>query len=172
MGKKLKRVLVKAFSTEDAEEEVGIILRDALKQSGPEIFKALSSGLTRDEMIEKISGIVGKADGFAGTYVDTGLSVIGRERIADTAKELGLVWYRYIGGVIQTTREFCEERDGEYYHEDEIAEWADEDWDGKIDGTNAENIFSYCGGWNCRHSVIPVHESMVPEEDLKRMSNG
>lgn len=156
-------MLPKAFSTEDATEEVNTILNDALGQTHKEVLKALTSGGTREDIISKLLDTIGKAEGYVQTYVDTGLSVVGRERIAETAKDLGLVWYRYIGGVIQTSRDFCTERDGGYYHESEIEEWADEDWDGKIDGTNSETIFSYCGGWNCRHELIPVHESSVPD---------
>jgi hypothetical protein len=169
--KTIGHITVQRFSEPEIEKEVALVLKDALRQSSPNVYKALSSGLSRDEMIAKIMDITSKAEGYASTLTDTGLSVIGRERINDTAKDLGLSWYRYIGGVIDTSRDFCIERDGGYYHEEEVQEWADEDWDGKIEGTDSENIFTFCGGWNCRHSLVPVLKQTVPDEDLNRIEN-
>ncbi len=167
--KTLGKTLVKAFSEEDAEDEVNRIIGDAFKQTNKELFSSLSKGGTRQDIIDRLQNVIGKSQSYLDTYVDTGLSVIGRERIADTAQDLGLTWYRYIGGTIKTSRDFCIERDGGYYHELEIEDWADEDWDGKIEGTNSETIFSYCGGWNCRHDLIPVLTQSVPESDLQRV---
>lgn len=31
-------------------------------------------------------------------------------------------------------------------------------WDGKMSGTNSTTIFSYAGGYNCRHKLYPVSE--------------
>lgn len=83
--------------------------------------------------------------------------------------DLGLMWFRYDGGVIDKTREFCRERAGGYYHQSEIEAWADEDWQGRNRFTTKSSIFIYCGGYNCGHSLIPVHDSIVPKEDLERI---
>ncbi len=32
-------------------------------------------------------------------------------------------------------------------------------------------IFIFLGGYNCRHSLIPVSEKIVPKEDLSRIKN-
>jgi hypothetical protein len=170
MAKKRIKKLVKPFSSQEAEEQVAELLNKVVVSKGREMFSTLSSG-TRQQMIDKLLESITTAEAYTKTYVDTGLSVVGRERIADTAKDLGLTWFRYIGGVIKTSRDFCIERDGGYYHEEEIEEWASEDWSGKIEGTTEENIFALCGGWNCRHDLIPVHISSVPEEDLQRYLN-
>lgn len=81
-------------------------------------------------------------------------------------KDLGLVWYSYSGGVMDKSRPFCVERAGNFYHESEIKKWANQDWQGKRTGTTESSIFIYCGGWNCAHSLIPVHESIIPKERL------
>jgi hypothetical protein len=67
------------------------------------------------------------------------------------------------------TRPFCEERVGNFYHQKEIESWANIDWQGKRPGTTSSSIFIYCGGYNCRHSLIPVSETLVPKIDLDRM---
>jgi hypothetical protein len=73
------------------------------------------------------------------------------------------------------------------WHRREIEEWgrraaAGEDldgngnpgWAGMVEGTNAQTIFLYLGGWyggreGCRHVLIPQSRLAVPQEDLDRM---
>jgi hypothetical protein len=43
-----------------------------------------------------------------------------------------------------------------------------------VEGTNAQTIFLYLGGWyggreGCRHGLIPVPRRDVPQEDRNRM---
>jgi hypothetical protein len=82
------------------------------------------------------------------------------------SNDLGLVWYAYSGGLMRSSRDFCIDKAGHYYLKSEIETWPDQDWAGKVSGTNASTIFIFAGGWNCSHSIIPVHESTVPEEDI------
>ncbi len=88
-------------------------------------------------------------------------------------------WYYYAGGEKQTTRCFCEQRVGNYYHYKEIEAWGKGEnlgecnigggkWAGQIAGTNESTIYSYLGGYNCMHSLIPVSESIVPDSDKER----
>jgi hypothetical protein len=97
------------------------------------------------------------------TYAGTTFATAERALTNSIFKDLNWKWFRYVGGEIDTTRDFCEERNGKYFHRNSIAEWADEDWNGQIEGTNSENIFVFLGGWNCRHSLIPVTIRRVPE---------
>jgi hypothetical protein len=78
--------------------------------------------------------------------------------------DLGLSYYLYAGGVMDKTRPFCMERVGNFYHESEIKLWANQEWQGKNKDTTESSIFVYCGGYNCAHSLIPVSETLVPEE--------
>lgn len=82
--------------------------------------------------------------------------------------DLGLSWYRYVGGIIDHTRQFCSDRNGGYFHQKEIESWAAEDWAGKNPLTTESSIFTYCGGYNCVHQMIPVQEGTVPQEWLER----
>jgi hypothetical protein len=113
-------------------------------------------------------------------YFDRGLEQIGNVNLnqvatdtlgqfngaymSQAADRLGLSWFKYIGGTIKSTRDFCEQRDGGYYHKEEIERWPRLNWDGKIAATNSRNIFSFRGGWNCRHKFIPVKRAAVPEK--------
>jgi len=88
---------------------------------------------------------------------------------AAITNDLGLVWFKYDGGIIDKSREFCKERAGQFFHQSEVEAWAEEDWQGKNQFTTKSSIFIYCGGYNCGHSLIPVHESIVPKEYIDRI---
>lgn len=82
--------------------------------------------------------------------------------------DLGLEFYLYSGGTTKDTREFCFERSDQFYHQLEIESWPTENWHGKIPGTTESSIFMFCGGYNCKHSLIPVDISIVPQEVIDR----
>lgn len=84
--------------------------------------------------------------------------------------DLKLEWYLYSGGIIDKSRPFCIERSGKYWHQKEIESWADLNWAGKNNLTTKSSIFILAGGHNCAHSIIPVHESVVPQEAKDRIS--
>ena len=86
-------------------------------------------------------------------------------------------WFYYAGGEVRDTRCFCLERVGRYFHYKEIESWARGEnlgncdnggvWQGEIKGTNEATIYSYLGGYNCQHSLMPVSEVIVDEIDLE-----
>lgn len=64
-------------------------------------------------------------------------------------------YFRYEGGLVNTSREFCMEHQGQVYTEDEVYRiWAGSDWSGKIPG----DPFIVRGGYNCNHFWVPVDE--------------
>ena len=119
--------------------------------------------------------------------VATAPSTLGRTITQGVADQIGAEFFLYQGRPIRTTRPFCREREGKVWHRREIEEWgrkaaAGEDldgngnpgWAGMVEGTNAQTIFLYLGGWyggreGCRHVLIPVPRRDVPAEDLARM---
>ena len=82
--------------------------------------------------------------------------------------DLKLEWFRYVGGLIDTSRPFCIERNGHYYTQKEIEGWASLEWKGKNPLTTESSIFVLCGGFSCLHQLIPVSEAIVPAEDISR----
>jgi hypothetical protein len=85
------------------------------------------------------------------------------------ADELDIQWFRYAGGEIEQTRDFCSERLGQVFHRSEIAAWADLQWAGKMHGTDTETIFKNLGGYRCNHSLTWVAESDVPDDVRARV---
>lgn len=82
--------------------------------------------------------------------------------------DLKLNWFRYVGGLIDTSRPFCRERNGHFYTQKEIESWASLEWAGKNPLTTESSIFVVVAGFNCVHQLIPVSEIIVPAEDLER----
>jgi len=83
-------------------------------------------------------------------------------------EDLGLEFYLYSGGVTKDSREFCVEHSDQFYHQKEVEAWADETWQGQIPGTTASSVFIYAGGYSCKHSIIPVDISIVPQEIIQK----
>jgi len=91
-------------------------------------------------------------------------------------RELDVEFYRFSGGSIADTRNFCRERDSKIFHYKEVMDWTQEDWDGKHLDANEETIFKYVGGScaagdrneKCLHTLMPVSVVIVPKEVLYR----
>jgi hypothetical protein len=87
--------------------------------------------------------------------------------------DLKLEFYLYAGGLQDTSREFCVERAGNYYHRKEIESWADLTWRGKNPLTTSSSIFVFVAGYNCSHEMVPVHILIVPKDVIDRnIENG
>lgn len=84
-----------------------------------------------------------------------------RQYMNTVSDDLGLKHYLYRGTAISDTRSFCQAKHGKYFTKEQVQKWGNQgDWSGKIAGTNEISIFVNLGGWNCRHSLIPVSESI------------
>jgi hypothetical protein len=87
--------------------------------------------------------------------------------------DLGIEFFEYAGGLMDTTRPFCQERAGKVYHKKEIEEWGTKTWAGQAKGTTSRTIFTLAGGYNCNHDFIPKGLKDVPTSVIKRnIENG
>lgn len=141
-----------------------------------EVGAYIATGSRYSDLVKAVSQIVTGGDtsdgailGNARTTVNDLVSVYERTATNIAAEQVGAVFFLYQGRPIKSTRPFCRERANKYYHKEEIASWASEDWQGKTEGTNSTTIFSYLGGYNCRHVLVPVRQSEVAADDLARM---
>lgn len=64
------------------------------------------------------------------------------------SRAISLNYAIYQGGEIETTRQFCDDRNGRVFNREEILAWNNETWKGK---KTPHNIIIDCGGYNCRH---------------------
>jgi hypothetical protein len=109
------------------------------------------------------NNIAARADDFVTIFKRTSTYVLGNEK--------GVKYYRYVGGTIDSSRCFCERRVNNIYDKKEIENWSKTDWDGKISGTNKVSIFSLCGGWSCRHSLVPISEKRALSEGINKYNS-
>jgi len=64
------------------------------------------------------------------------------------AKQYGITEFIYSGGLVEKSRQFCIDRNGNRYSIGEAKKWNDLEWDGKIKGVD---FFVQCGGHFCKH---------------------
>jgi hypothetical protein len=140
------------------------------------------------EAITSLQGTITGTDASDGrllanikTTALTAQAIADRSYSASVNDEIGVEWYRYLGGEIPTTRPFCEHREAGYFHKKEIEAWGegknsagisdirDGTWAGRIEGTDIKTIFTFVGGYNCRHYLMPVNISRVPPEVIERV---
>lgn len=70
----------------------------------------------------------------------------------------GIDTFKYVGGTIPTSRQFCINHNGKTMTKREIERvWRSQSWGGKAPG----NPFVVRGGYNCRHFFIPVKPSVT-----------
>lgn len=94
------------------------------------------------------------------TTASDALYTFSRGYAQTVAEGLNLKHYYYMGTQIATTRSFCTTRLGKAWTQKEVEEWALLTWAGKIPGTNAQTIYWYVGGFNCRHRLLPISKTM------------
>jgi hypothetical protein len=129
-----------------------------------------------DQLRKFVTGTVneGRLMRYTRTYLTDTLFNYSRAYQEAVTADLSLEFYLYLGGLTkggkgsEGSRPFCIERAGHYYHKKEIEAWASLEWKGKNPDTTESSIFVYAGGYNCKHSIIPVHVSVVPKEVIER----
>lgn len=122
-------------------------------------------------MLDQVRGYIRGVDGKQGslqkharTWTADALFNYSRSYQQAVSSDLGLEFYFYSGGIVKDSRDFCRERHDQHFHQKEIEQWAPLDWQGRNPNTTESSIFIYAGGFSCRHSMIPVHKSTVPQE--------
>ena len=137
------------------------------------------SDLTRElhEHLTTNENKQGALSKYANTYATTAMSQYVGENNRLLTNDLGLEWFEYVGSNIETTREFCDHlTEKRYVHKSEIKTILKGEIDGHqceiyektglpkgmIEGTNEQNFQVNCGGWNCRHQLVPVAKEAVP----------
>ncbi|MDD4226009.1 MAG: hypothetical protein PHU98_06435, partial [Mariniphaga sp.] len=128
--------------SEPVREELADFLRKGIE--GERKYKDIVKGFK--DIIVGTPESNGAHERYIGGYVHDSFFAHGRAIDNFFAQELGLTHFIYAGDVIEKTRPFCEERAGNVYSIDELEEWNDLDWAGKIEG---EDVATQLGGLYC-----------------------
>ena len=114
---------------------------------------------------------------YATTYATTALSQFTGQNNKLLTDDLGCEWFMYTGSNKETSREFCIQLTAKkFIHRSEIPTILTgriDDYQcaiyektglpyGMIEGTTADNFQCNCGGWNCRHQLVPIADALVP----------
>lgn len=140
-------------------------IRESFKNSITEILNANAVGTTNRTQLQRLMKEVIKGTPEKKAYLSkyikqtTTDSVMGfsREYNQTVAADLNLQYGFYAGTLIEDSRQFCKARAGRYFKRSEVESWAElKGWDGRMPGTNKTTIFSFLGGFGCRHDYYPV----------------
>lgn len=132
------------------------------------------------DFVEGNEEVDGRILKYAKQISNDSFAIADRSYTSIVSDSLGNDWFYFSGSEVSHTRCFCKERVGKYFHYLEIESWGKGEnlgdcnigsglWAGEIPGTNETTIYSYLGGYNCLHSLIPVSEAVVPESDIERV---
>lgn len=136
-----------------------------------ELFTSIQTQVSGDEKTD------GKLKKYARQIASDTFSTAERNYTTILSSTLDVQFYRYVGGTLPDTRCFCENRNNNYYHIDEIKSWGKGEnigngcgfpWQGMYKDTNESNIMTWLGGYNCQHSIIPISLILVPISDIQR----
>ena len=150
------------------------------------ITDSITSNWTFEDLVDnlrvKIKGndeVLGSVERYASQIATDGLNQYSANYTKSVSEDLGFEWYYYSGGVRKTSRPFCDEFAKKYFHKKEIEDFgkgknlngsnlSSDLKKGRIRGTNSSNIFTYRGGYNCKHQYIPTTVGFVPKKVIKR----
>ena len=179
---KPNRVFIRSLQTNAIETVNQYILQDGLaaqvKLPLNEILSQnINSGGSFSGMLNQVRTFIKGNEKLDGRLTSYSRGIV-RDTIFEYSRayqqsitaDLKLEWYFYSGGLMDKSRPFCIERSEKYFHQLEVESWASLSWAGKNNLTTKSSIFILCGGHGCVHSLIPVHESSVPQEDKDRFA--
>lgn len=179
---KPNRVFIKSLQTQTIESVNTLILQDGLAAQiklplNQILQQNINMGGSFNGMLDQVKTFVKGNESIDGRLVSYSKGILhdtlfqyARSFQNSVTEDLGLVWYRYVGGLMDKSREFCIERNGGYFHQKEVERWAELDWKGKNNLTTESSIFVFCGGYSCRHQLIPVSDIAVPTDDKARLN--
>jgi hypothetical protein len=150
-------------TTKDALLGAGI--RENFGTAIQEVLKDNIAGIgSRSELNKTLRKFIEGTDtekAFLNRYIkqttNDSVMTFNAEYIQTIAEDLDVEYYLYQGTLIQDSRPFCVARAGRYFTTDQVKAWPNlKGWQGRMAGTNSTTIFSYRGGYNCRHQLWPV----------------
>jgi hypothetical protein len=125
-------------------------------------FKEMRKGL--ETMIKGDETVNGEMVRYLRTYAYDSFSNVQRSIDLNIADTYGLNSFVYSGDIIKDTRAFCgggdgfENKVGQVFTRDDLAEWESQDWAGKNPDVPVEISL---GGYNCRHTLMWIPDEAV-----------
>lgn len=149
------------------------------------LMRNVVSGASYSDLVTQIkTSFTGKLIRYADTIATDSLNTYAATYMQLVTDDLGLVWFKLVGSIKITSREWCikaieaKAKGQEYIHISQFADLAAGYILGKRvkiskttglpygfkAGTNSKNLFINRGGWACGHQFYPVSEAVVPKK--------
>jgi hypothetical protein len=145
---------LQAFSAQ-TQERIAQSIQDAIIAGKP--YRKLTNEIKNH--ITGLTDIAGRPlKQYAGVYAQDGLMNAYRSLSMQKAEEIKIKHFVWMGNVIAGTRPMCANNAGNAFTEQELQELDLSSWAGK-----SCSVFACCGGWNCRHLLMPISDSYFNE---------
>jgi hypothetical protein len=145
---------LQAFSAQ-TQERIAQSIQDAIIAGKP--YRKLTNEIKNH--ITGLTDIAGRPlKQYAGVYAQDGLMNAYRSLSMQKAKEIKIKHFVWMGNVVAGTRPMCANSAGQAFTEQELQELDLSTWAGK-----SCSVFACCGGWNCRHVLMPISDSYFKE---------
>lgn len=150
------------------------------------IVDAITGNWTFEDLVDNLrttikgnEEIKGSLERYGSQIATDALNQFSANYNRSVSEDLGMEWYYYSGSSRRTSRPFCKKFAGKYFHKKEVEDFgkgidinggrlSSRERQGRIRGTNSSNIFTYRGGYNCKHQYIPTTVSFVPKSTVER----
>lgn len=145
---------LQAFSAQ-TQERISQSIQDAVVAGKP--YRKLTNEIKNH--ITGLTDVAGRPlKQYAGVYAQDGLMNAYRTLSMEKAQAIKVKHFVWMGNVIAGTRPMCANSAGKAFTEQELQELDLSSWAGK-----SCSVFACCGGWNCRHMLMPISDSYFDE---------
>lgn len=134
------------------------VFKEIFKSSG---FEAFRRGLK--EFIEGKPDKFGAFQRYYKTFSFDAYAQLNSFTSGVYAQKLGLTFFIYNGGLIETSRDFCRARNGQVFSTEEADKWKDDPNLKAIDSRETYNWLVDRGGYNCRHAIDFIADEIAFE---------
>jgi hypothetical protein len=149
--------VARLFSQPALEQAIGQELRNLVTSFVTSEADINDSILGIKDYIEGTDDLDAALTRYAKTWSSTAYANAERQYVFKVAEDVGVQRWMYVGGLVEDTRDFCIARAGKTFTTEEVRKWGEiPSWQGRMRGTDSNNIFERAGGWNCRHVLMPV----------------
>ena len=154
--KQTQRNVLELFDASAIEFQLVSPIKDILTNSISSSMKFSDAVKSIRDFIEGSDTVEPRLLKYAKVYARDAFSIFDRSFTQVVNKEYDIKYWEYAGGIVKGTREFCKNKVGKAFTDDEVRSWAKDDWQGKNSNTTAQSIFTYLGGYNCMHVLLPI----------------
>jgi hypothetical protein len=143
------------------QEKVAQSIQDAIIAGKP--FRQLTNEIRNH--ITGLKDIAGRPlTQYAEVYAQDGLMTAYRRLSIQKAKEIKINYYVWMGNVVAGSRPMCARNAGRTFSEQELQELDLYSWQGK-----SCSVFVCCGGFSCRHHLMPISDRYFDEMKGKQI---